>query len=287
MSLSPKKSLSDGKFEELKEVAKIKFGLHITETKRQLVSTRICKRMEQLGIETFEEYFNLVGSSDGKEQNDGLVSALTTNVTHFFREPHHFELIGQEFADRLMTRAKAGEKIRLWCAGCSTGQETYSLVMTILKVFPDVVSFDVKILSTDIDPIVVKKAKDGIYSRQDLSGLRDNQIVEHFDQYGEKFQVKKKLKEIVTFGILNLMDEFPMKGEFDVILCRNVAIYFERSIQEIVWTKILQRMSENGLLMIGHSERLYGEAAQNVDSVGVTAYRRSRGPTAAHPRRIQ
>jgi len=261
-------------FEQISDIAKHKFGLQLTESKRQLVSTKIQKRMEKLGIDTFDDYFELLQSSMENEEDEGLVSALTTNVTNFFREPHHFEMIGKEFQSRLTSKARSGEKIRLWCAGCSTGQETYSLVIKLFEVFPDIGEFDVKVLSTDIDPNVLSRAKRGKYFEKEMEGMENNLINRYFNKIEDTYQIDEKLIQLVTFGTLNLMDEFPMTGLFDIILCRNVAIYFDRAIQEFVWTRIYQRLTQHGLLMVGHSERVSGEASQYVENVGVTTYRR-------------
>ncbi len=267
--------LSDDNFEKIAGLAQDRFGLHLTTSKRTLVNSRLQKRLEHHRLNSFDEYVDFLSSPEGKSEDQELISCLTTNVTHFFREPHHFDLIKEEFSKALANRARSGEKIRIWSAGCSTGEETYSLLMSLFEVMPDLCSYDVRVLATDIDTKVLEIAKQGRYKSHDVNVLDETIRSKYFLQEGFDSQIRDELKAPVTFGLLNLIEPFPMSGLFDIVLCRNVTIYFDKQTQWKVWTKIHSQMKNGSLLLIGHSERLSGDEVEKFESVGVTAYRKS------------
>jgi len=265
--------MTDEQFQCIADIAESRMGLHLPKSKMKLVETRIRKHMEQLGKNTLQDYLKLMQNADWDNQFDGLVSALTTNVTNFFREDHHFEMIEKEFLERLINVAKSGSRVRIWSAGCSTGQEPYSLAMRLSRVFPDIASYDVKILATDIDSSALKKAKEGRYSKTQISSIPENLIREYFTEKDQWYDVCTKIKNSIQFAQLNLIAEFPMKGKFDIIMCRNVLIYFDKRQQAQVWSKLRSRLNQNGLLFIGHAERISSSEERGLIPVGVTAYR--------------
>lgn len=267
--------LTEEGFSKIAKIAKDRFGLNLSPTKRSLVAKRLQNRLACNEIDKFEDYIDLLNSNQGLNENQGLIWSLTTNVTQFFREPHHFEILKKEFQDRLIAKAKTGEKVRIWSAGCSTGQETYSILMSIFEAFPDFQRYDVRILATDLDTRVVEYAKTGVYRGSEIEGLSDTQIQKYFRKQNCDFKVRSELKASATFGNLNLIEPFPMEGQFDVIFCRNVAIYFDREVQELVWKRISQQLRLNSILLIGHSERLSGLAEKSFRVIGTTAYRKT------------
>ena len=200
-----------------------------------------------------------------------MLSALTTNVTRFFREPHHFEHMTTDLLPSLIAKARAGGRVRMWSAGCSAGHEPYSMAMTVLDAFPDAARHDFRILATDIDPLVVEHARRGIYNDGDVepiaAALRSKFLAK---AAGGAWEVTPALTEILTFGTINLMEDWPMRGKFDAIFCRNVAIYFDEPTQTRLFTRFADKLTPDGRLYIGHSER---SLIPQLVSAGLTIYR--------------
>lgn len=246
-------------------------GIHLADAKAPLVYSRIAKRVRKLGLDSFRTYCDLLRSDPGHAEHAAMLSALTTNVTRFFREPHHFQHMAEELLPPLIARAKSGGRVRLWSAGCSAGHEPYSMAMTLLDAFPDAARHDIRILATDIDPLVVEHARRGVYNDGDVepiaAGLRSKFMAR--TQAGS-WQVTPALAELLSFGSLNLMEDWPMRGKFDAIFCRNVAIYFDEQTQTRLFTRFADRLTADGRLYIGHSER---SLIPQLTSAGLTIYR--------------
>jgi len=254
-------------------------GIALPETKATLVYSRLAKRLRALGIASFNDYCALVAGQDGVDERQKMLASLTTNVTRFFREPHHFDHLRRELLPQLVASVRAGGKARIWSSACSSGQEPYSIAMTLLSVAPDAANLDIKILATDIDPNVVREARAGIYSTSLLSGMPEDlrkrwtQAVPGRPGYVE---IADEAKALITFNELNLIGEWPMKGRFDAIFCRNVAIYFDDDTQARLWSRFAGMMPPEGRLYIGHSERVAGPAAGSFTPDGITTYRLTR-----------
>lgn len=249
-------------------------GIHLQEAKAPLVYSRLAKRLRALGLESFRDYCELVESGAGAAERRSMLTALTTNVTRFFREPHHFDALSRDQLPALAAAARSGARVRLWSAGCSTGQEPYSMAMSVLDAIPDAPDRNVKILATDIDPAVVETGREGVYSEEALQG-----IPERYRKWLERagpgqWRMARPLRSIIAFRELNLFSGWPFTGKFDAIFCRNVAIYFETSAQARLWTRFAERLQPDGRLYVGHSERVSGRA---FESCGLTAYRLARG----------
>lgn len=246
-------------------------GIHLADAKAPLVYSRIAKRVRKLGLNSFRTYCDLLRSDPDHPEHAAMLSALTTNVTRFFREPHHFEHMAAELLPPLIARAKSGGRVRLWSAGCSAGHEPYSMAMTLLDAFPDAARHDIRILATDIDPLVVEHARRGIYNDGDVepiaAGLRSKFMAR---TSAGAWQVTPALAEMLSFGSLNLMEVWPMRGKFDAIFCRNVAIYFDEPTQTRLFTRFADRLTPEGRLYIGHSER---SLIPQLTSAGLTIYR--------------
>ncbi len=258
-------------------------GIHLTETKAALVYSRLAKRLRSLGLESFRDYCALVDSRQGHDERQSMLAALTTNVTKFFREPHHFDHLAKSVLPPLVEAARRGGKIRLWSAACSNGQEPYSIALTLLSVMPDAARYDVKVLATDIDPNMLKEADRGVYSESAVAAVPAALRARWFFRVSGKsdrgrepaeLKVADNVRALVSFRELNLVGAWPMKGLFHAIFCRNVAIYFTEETQRELWSRFMPRLEPGGTLYIGHSERLTGPAAEAFETDGITTYRR-------------
>jgi chemotaxis protein methyltransferase CheR len=246
-------------------------GIHLIDAKASLVYSRLAKRLRILGLQDFVTYCDLLASDAGAEERQAMLSALTTNVTRFFREPHHFDHLGAELLPALVARARSGGRVRMWSAGCSAGHEPYTLAMTLLASLPEAADLDVRILATDIDPIIVARAKAGRYNSEDVEPIPADMKARHFSRTGTDWCIRPEVAGLVSFGTLNLLAPWPMKGPFDVIFCRNVAIYFDEPTQAKLFGRFADALTTDGRLYIGHSERA---ATPTLESDGLTIYRR-------------
>lgn len=250
-------------------------GIALSESKASLVYSRLAKRLRALGLESFRDYCRLVAGSQGLSERQNMLAALTTNVTRFFREPHHFEHLKAKVLPELVARARARGRVRLWSAGCSTGQEPYSIALTMLDLLPDAASYDVRILASDIDPNVVATGRNAIYSDEAVQpvppALRDRWMVRVKDGGRDAWGCGEEMRRLVAFRELNLMGNWPMKGTFDVIFCRNVVIYFDEPTQARIWSRFAPLLNPGGRLYVGHSERV-GDLGR-FETDGLTTYR--------------
>lgn len=248
-------------------------GIALPESKATLVYSRLAKRLRALGLESFREYCKLVTGAEGLDERQQMIVALTTNVTRFFREPHHFEHLKEKVLPPLLAAAKRGGSVRIWSAACSNGQEPYSIALTILSLMPDAPNYDVKILATDIDTQMLAEARAGVYSSQIVAAVPGDLRARWFEREGENLRVAEPVRQLVTFNELNLIGDWPMRRQFQAIFCRNVVIYFEEETQSKVFSRFLPLMSPDARLYIGHSERVCGDAAARMETDGVTTYR--------------
>jgi len=246
-------------------------GIHLVEGKASLVYSRLAKRVRTLGLEDFAAYCDLLSSDQGEAERMAMLSALTTNVTRFFREPHHFEHLTANVLPELIDRARSGGRVRLWSAGCSAGHEPYTMAMTLLDAMPDAVRLDVRILATDIDPIIVSRARAGRYGADDVEPISRAQKDRYLSREGADWIIRPEVMGLVSFGDLNLLAPWPMKGAFDVIFCRNVAIYFDDDTQTRLFSRFAAALQPQGRLYIGHSERA---SVPELENDGLTVYRR-------------
>jgi chemotaxis protein methyltransferase CheR len=245
-------------------------GIHLPDGKASLVYSRLAKRLRALGMESFRDYCDLITSDEGLDERQAMLSALTTNVTRFFREPHHFTDLASHFRSKLLDVAKRGGKVRIWSAGCSSGEEPYSIALTLLAEAPDAARHDIRILASDIDPKIVAKARAGVYSAEAVSPAPAAARERWMDRLPNgDFSMGDDVRALVSFRELNLMAPWPMKGPFQVIFCRNVAIYFDEPTQERLWDRYGDLLTPDGRLYIGHSERV-GSARFKTD--GMTTY---------------
>lgn len=278
----------DAEFRAIANIAQRQFGLNLAESKKPLVYSRLAKRVKAREVSGFPEYLALLDQPGEQDERMQLVSALTTNVTNFFRENHHFEHLRSACLPGLISQAKSGKRVRIWSAGCSSGQEPYSIAMTVLACFPQASDFDVRILATDIDPKIVEKAKDGRYPERETDGLpagfRDRWTEPATGQPTHRL-IRPEVRSLITFGELNLMRDWPFKGPFDAVFCRNVAIYFNQETQQVLWQRFCNMLRPGGHLYIGHSERVTGPATSELTGIGITSYQKSPASKAASAER--
>jgi chemotaxis protein methyltransferase CheR len=251
-------------------------GIDLPESKAPLVYARLAKRLRALGLAAFADYCALVAGPGGASERREMLSALTTNVTRFFREPHHFEHLKTKVLPMLMPPATRNGKVRIWSAACSSGQEPYSIALTILSMWPEAINHDVKVLATDIDPNMIAASQAGEYSEAQIEGVSVDQRRRFFEpsagEDGAQWRAGEALRRLITFRPLNLIQDWPMRGVFDAIFCRNVVIYFNEATQQKLWEKFLPRLEQGGYLYIGHSERVTGPAARRLRSDGISTY---------------
>ena len=268
---------TDADFAAIARLAQQDFGLNLTDAKKDLVYSRLTRRLRHLGLSDFHSYYRILESDTGGSERMAMLSALTTNVTHFFREDHHFARLRDTVLPPLIAAARAGGRLRIWSAGCSSGQEPYSLALTLLDLCPEAARFDIRILATDVDPVILQKAKAGIYRDEEVKSLPEalqKRYLQPVPNDMKHFALAAKPRELIRFGELNLIADWPMRGPFDVIFCRNVAIYFDKATQARLWSRFADLLTAEGHLFIGHSERIDGPAADRFAAAGVTSYRK-------------
>ncbi|HUI19652.1 MAG TPA: protein-glutamate O-methyltransferase [Methylocella sp.] len=279
--------LTQRDFREIAAMIHMDAGIHLPDTKVALVYSRLAKRLRALGLSSFRDYCLLVATSEGLDERQKMLAALTTNVTRFFREPHHFDHLERRILPPLIEDARRGERLRFWSAACSSGQEPYSIALTLLSLMPDAGKYDIRVLATDIDTNMLAAGCRGAYTGEDVSsvpaGLRSRWFTSVSDQQDRAAKTVKAvngLRELVAFRELNLFGHWPMKGRFHVIFCRNAAIYFDEPAQEQLWSRFAPKLLPGGVLYIGHSERIGGPAANLFEAEGATIYRLREGSCA-------
>jgi len=232
-------ALTQADFREIADMLYADARIDMPESKASLVYSRLIKRLRALNLESFSDYCALLrenGGGDGERRE--MLSALTTNVTRFFRERHHFEHLASSVLPALLARARRGQRARVWSAGCSSGEEPYSIALTVLQQDPRAVDLDVRVLATDIDPRMIAQGREGLYPEAALDeDVPPVALQRFFAREDGKRRAGDALRRMVAFKRLNLNGDWPMRGPFDVIFCRNVAIYFDDATQRALWSK--------------------------------------------------
>jgi chemotaxis protein methyltransferase CheR len=234
-------------------------GIDLHEGKEELVKARLLKRLKHLKIADFEHYLKYVANDKRGAEIRTMVDVLTTNKTHFYRESEHLDFM----RDVILPGLPKGP-VRIWSAGCSSGEEPYSIAIVLQETLLKTAKYDVKILATDISDRMMEKARQGIYEEETLKTLPRQLTLKYFRRvdfktghdHGRRYRIIPELQSMVSFAKLNLMDEWPMQGLFDAIFCRNVMIYFDKPTQEKLVSRFWSYLREGGYLMVGHSESL-------------------------------
>lgn len=264
-------------FRSISQLVTAQTGIRISEAKRHMVYSRLARRLRQLGLTDFGTYLGRVAEDESGQEVTRLVNALTTNLTAFFREPHHFEYLRREYLPNLHAQKGGRRRLRIWCAGCSSGEEPYSVAMTVAESLPDFGRWDVRILATDLDSDMVAKGREGIYSQSrvqtiDIARLR-RWFLRGSGRHAGHFRVKPELQRLVAFHQLNLLEPWPFRSQFDIIFCRNVVIYFDKEIQRKLFERFADQLADHGRLFIGHSETLF-RVSERFRLLGQTTYER-------------
>ena len=266
---------TDAEFKRLREIVHARTGIALSEAKRELVYGRLARRLRKLKMQSFAEYCQLVETGEPAELEE-LTNAITTNLTSFFREGYHFEQLAAEALPQIESKRAATRRLRLWSAGCSTGEEPYSLAVVLSEAMGRLANWDVKLLATDIDSKVVATAAEGVYAAERFKGVPAERVKKWFPPAAGRpgfSTASTELKSLITFKQLNLLDPWPMRGPFDVIFCRNVVIYFDKPTQRRLFDRMADLQEPGGWLFIGHSENLLN-VTRRYKLVGRTVYRR-------------
>jgi chemotaxis protein methyltransferase CheR len=258
---------TDRDFEQIRKLIYEHAGINLSHAKKDMVYSRLGRRLRATGLKTFKDYIALL-AADNNDEWESFVNSLTTNLTSFFRESHHFPVLAEHI------RGLKNRPINIWCNAASTGEEPYTIAMTMMDLF-DSLTPPVRIIATDIDTSALQKASNGVYSLEQAEKLPKD-ILERFflKGRGEKsgqIKVRQELRDLIAFKQLNLQDaNWPIKGPFDAIFCRNVMIYFDRPTQHKILQRFVPIMRPDALLFAGHSESLQGVDA--FKSLGKTVY---------------
>ncbi|MFN7038193.1 MAG: CheR family methyltransferase [Alphaproteobacteria bacterium] len=260
----------DKDFEFIAEFVNSKTGIVISDRKKNMIYSRVARRLRALGYTRFKDYCDfLIENPDSEVTN--LINAVTTNLTNFFREKHHFDHL-KNYIQNFFSNKSRKIRFRIWSAGCSTGQEAYTIAMIINSILPNIEQHDIKILATDIDTNVLANAYEGKYAANEIQNI-PKEFHKYIDQINDKLIMSDKLKKIINFKQLNLLETWPMKGLFDIIFCRNVVIYFDKETQAGLFNRYANLLVKDGLIYIGHSENLY-KVSDRYNLVGKTIYQK-------------
>ena len=250
-------AMSDAEFQLFQQLIHQTCGIHLTPNKKQLLVSRLHKRMDALRMKGFKEYREYVTEPSHGEEFSLMLNAVSTNKTDFFRESVHFDFLAQKVYPKIRNQSQ----IRIWCAASSSGEEPYTLAMTLAEALGST-SRDVKILATDISTKVLAEGEQGIYSEDTVSPVPQIYLKKYFlkgqGRWNGHYLVREELKELISFRRLNLMQPFPLKGLFDFIFCRNVMIYFDKPTREELVAKLANQLQPGGYLFIGNAESLSG-----------------------------
>jgi chemotaxis protein methyltransferase CheR len=268
-------SFTDADFRAIATRIRDVSGIVLQDSKQDLVYGRLAKRLRKLGCGSFAEYLRLLHGPDAVEERTALVNALTTNLTGFFREKHHFEALEQKFLPEIRARSQA-RRLRIWSAGCSSGQEPYSIAMVLAGALPDIDRWDALVLASDIDSNMVETARAGIYDAEAAESIPDRVRRKHVIELDDgQVAMSPPLRALIRFRRLNLLAPWPMSGPFDIIFCRNVVIYFDKETQRGLFNRFADMLRPDGWLVIGHSESLF-RVSDRFAHLGQTIYRRTK-----------
>jgi chemotaxis protein methyltransferase CheR len=275
IDMSNEYALQDSDFRQIAKLVMDTAGIVLSEKKRPFIHGRLGRRLRILGLSDFTEYCRLLESPHGVTERHNLINAVTTNHTNFFREPHHFDYLAKTILPALVEAQGGGSgRLRIWSAGCSTGEEPYTIAMTLRSDQPSLSGWDVKILATDLDTNVVAHGKAGVYDAERIETIPAAHRKRFMTTRPEGHAVMNdELRSLIMFAPLNLLESWPMSGPFDVIFCRNVVIYFDKPTQRRLFDRYADMLKPDGWLFVGHSESLLN-ITDRFELAGRTIYRR-------------
>jgi chemotaxis protein methyltransferase CheR len=261
-------------FNFLRKLSNDYSGIQVPDERFDMFYSRLSKRVRKLGLNNFKSYCQYLTDHSDDEFTE-FINAITTNLTAFFRENHHFDYLRDVVIPEVMNRNKNSRQIKVWSAGCSTGEEPYSLAITLMENVP--ADWDIKILATDLDTNVLQTASDGVYAEERVSGVSEQRLKRWFmrgkSAQSGQVKVRTELQQIIQFKQLNLMKDWPMKCQFDFIFCRNVLIYFDRETKTTLAQRYAQMLASKAWLFIGHSESL-NQLSKEFELVACTTYKK-------------
>lgn len=275
--------ISKGDFKLFQELIYREAGMWLSPAKVALLTGRLAKRLRHHGMKTFKEYYAL--ALESQEERVQMLDAISTNETHFFREPKHFELLRFSIFPQWMRDAEEGRRsrtLRVWSAGCSTGQEPYSLAMTLLAHFPSAAGWEIEIFATDISTRVLETAKKAVWPAQKASEIPIEYLkafmLRGFGEQAGKIKASPEIRSLIQFSRFNLNSSaYPFVGKFDLIFCRNVLIYFDERSRDYVVRCLATLLAPRGYLFVGHAESLH-QMGDVLATFVPTVYRPVRGP---------
>jgi chemotaxis protein methyltransferase CheR len=245
-------------FDLLRQLVNEQTGITLSDHKQEMLYSRLSRRLRALNLDNFSSYYQLL-KQEGGEELVHFINAVTTNLTAFFREPHHFTFLTQHLFPKLLLEKQATKRIRIWSAGCASGEEPYSIAIVAKECFP--ADWDIKILATDLDSSMIERGGWGIYESERVNGIAGERLHRWFRKgKGEragKVHISPELQQMVVFKQLNLMHAWPLQGPLDIIFCRNVVIYFDKATQRILFDRFANLLEIDGYLFVGHSENLF------------------------------
>lgn len=254
--------LRDIDYERISRLVYEQCGINLHDGKKELVKARLSKRLREGNFRSFGDYYRYVTTDEGTDELISMIDSLSTNLTYFFREESHFHALRQILPGLLSTHSGArAARLSLWSAGCSTGEEPYSLAMTARECTNGLAA-DVKIMATDISTKVLRVGVEGVFHKDKLKNVSPAILKRYFQigcgQWEDHYRIKKNIRDMIQFLRFNLMDMPPSSYRFDIIFCRNVMIYFDKATQAALVERFYDCLNRGGYLFIGHSESLTG-----------------------------
>ena len=286
------RKLSDREFKTLSALVTAHTGITLGPDKRSLLQARLAKRLRALNVSTFTDYHRaLIEAGPSGDEFMHFIDAVTTNKTEFYREAHHFSFLAERWVPKALARGERGGRrsVRIWSAGCSTGEEPYSIAMTLADAFVAARGWNVRVLASDINTDVLEHAAAGVYRCEDVAAMPRTTLTRHFlrgtGPSTGLVQLRPELRCLVAFRHINLVEPaWPIRTRFDVIFCRNVLIYFDRPTQQRVLDRLVALLEDDGVLILGHSEGMLGMVS-GLRHVGNTTYRKEVDSAGHDPRR--
>ncbi len=264
-------------FDYLRQIVNSRTGIVVANEKIDMFYSRLARRVRQLGLENFKQYCDLIrNEKDGVEATQ-LINAITTNLTSFFREAYHFEFIVESLIPALLRADLKKRRLRIWSAGCSSGEEPYSIAITLNNLGLVAKGWDITILATDIDSNVLEHAAAGVYGADQIQSIPEQYVKSGFlrgkgGRFG-KVRIKPEVRRMVEFAQLNLNSKWSVPEPMDIVFCRNVIIYFDKESKKFLVERVAENLKPGGYLFIGHSESLFG-VSDRFELVGKTIYRK-------------
>jgi chemotaxis protein methyltransferase CheR len=281
--------VSDAEFARFQALVHREAGIWLSPVKKALLAGRLAKRLRELGLGSYGDYYEIVRADEAERTH--MLDCISTNETHFFREPRHFQLLAEQVYPAWRAAAAAGlrtPRIRAWSAACSTGEEPYTLAMSLLQAFPPGSGWDLEILATDLSTRVLERATAGVWpiakAREIPSSCLKAFMLRGTGSQEGRMKAGPEIRSLVRFTRLNLNDEsYPAVGQFDLVFCRNVLIYFDAATKARVVERLLAHLAPSGLLLLGHAESL-GSMTDRLRTVIPTVYARPGAPATPRPR---